>query len=569
MLIVLMAIQTFVSCDDFLDKSPYGTLSEEDLTSVQSIENSCIAAYAGIGNDEINRPMSLWGYGNVRADDAYKGGGGSTDNTELYWFEISSPSLANEIGGPDVFWYRNYIVVSRINSTLRALNNVTDNEMPTRQSRMAEMHFLRAHIHFYNKILFKHIPYIVETMSREDISNESNVALTDDELWQKIIDDLEYAYQNLPTTQSQVGRPNKYAAAAYLAKAYLYKAYRQDEQHNVTEINQQELQKVIEYADVVIASPYHLESDYAYNFLPGQYENGAESIFAIQYSMDDGTTWGRLNMGCVLTAPSQGVDAQGNLTNPGMDFHKPSQSLVNAFITKDGLPDFDAYNEQDYNEATDKADPRLYHTVALPGKPYKYTDRLYTTQCTRTSDQFYGYYSSLKENVEPGSEYYVRAHKEFPWYGNPKNWIVLRYADVLLFKAEALIETGSHADALPLINQIRNRAKASTGLIGFANNVDIQPYNDGVNCTWNQGFARKALRWERRVEMACEGFRFFDLVRWGICAETMNAYYQKEQALHTYYQGAYFEKNKNEFMPVPIQQLRWSKDIYEQNYGWK
>jgi hypothetical protein len=551
---------TFTSCEDFLEQPAYGILAEDDITGVEQIENLCISAYAGIGNDEINRPLTLWGYGNVRADDAYKGGNDQNDGNWLHFLEISSDAFnSGDNWLTDVFWYRNYVVISRINSALRALNNVSEAEMPNKTVRIAEMRFLRGHLHFIQKIVFHQIPYITENMSPEDISNESNVKFTSDELWQKIVDDFDFAHKNLPPVQSEIGRANKYAAAAYLAKTYLYKAYRQDEAHNVTEINQSELQKVIELANEVIASPYRLESDFAYNFLPGQYENGAEALFSVQYSQEDGTTYGRLNMGCALTTPT-----------PGGDFNKPSQSLVNAFITKNGLPDFDAYNSADYNETTDKTDPRLFHTVAIAGKPYKYTDLTFENSDYFTigrNPSMYGAYSSLKENVDPQSEFYV---KTGPWYANSKNWIVLRYSDVLLFKAEALIESGSFADALPLINQIRNRAKASTGLIGFANNVDIQSYTDGVNCTWTQDLARKALRWERRLEMAMEGSRFFDLVRWGVADETLDAYYQKEQIAHTYYQGADFHKNKNEYCPVPVQQINYSKGegLYKQNYGW-
>jgi hypothetical protein len=559
---IIFLITVLTGCQKFLEQTPNGTLSEEQLNTPQAIENMCISAYSGVGNDEINRPMSLWGYGNVRADDAYKGGGGLEDNTELHWMEISSPSLANEIGLPDVFWYRNYIVVSRINSALRALHSISEQEMPLKNIRIAEMRFLRAHIHFYNKILFKHIPYITEEMSRDDISNQPNVSdvLTSDSIWQQLADDLEYAYEHLPQMQAQAGRPDRNAAAAYLAKVYLYKAYRQDEMHNVTEINQQDLQKVVFYADEALAGKYGLENDFANNFLPGEYENGKESIWAIQYSQEDGTTWGRLNMGCVLCCPTNG----DNMTSPGMDFHKPSQSLVNAFITKDGLPDFENYNKADLVEIADKVDARLYHTVAMPGKPYKYTDKNFTTQCARTP-QLYGYYSSLKENIDPASPYYQKAHAAFAWYGNSKNWIVLRAADVMLFKAEALIELHRHNEALPIINQIRQRAAGSLGKITFAlSKINVQPYPDG---NWTEEYARQALRWERRLELGCEGFRFFDLVRWGIAAEVMNAYYTKEQAAHSYYAGAFFQKNKNEYLPIPIQQLRWSKNVYKQNYG--
>lgn len=551
-ILALTAIFTFHSCQDFLEVPAYGILTEDNLTGAKQIENEVISAYAAIGNDEINRPLSLWNYGNVRSDDAYKGGNDQNDGDFLHFLEISSPSVGNETWYTDGFWYRNYVAISRANLALKSLNIISETDMENRKVRIAEMRFLRGHMHFVQKIVFKMVPYIDETMSPEDIATVSNVKYTNDELWQKIADDFQYAYENLPDAQTEVGRANKFAAAAYLAKVYLYKAYRQDEMHNVTSLDAADLQKVIDLTGVVMNSPYRLENDFAYNFLPGSYENGAESLFAVQYSTDDGTTYGRLNMGNALTTPT-----------PGGDFNKPSQSLVNAFKTTNGLPLFDNYNAVNYNETTDKADPRLFHTVAIPDKPYKYTAINYESNQSRNPGM-YGFYSSLKENVDPASEFYV---KTGPWNANTKNNIVIRYADILLMRAEALIETGNFQDALPIINQVRNRAKISTSLIGFASNLNIQTYQDGVNCTWSMEFAQKALRWERRLEFAMEGSRFFDLVRWGIADSVINNYYLNEAITHTYYQGAQFIKNKNEYVPIPIQQINFSKGIYKQNFG--
>lgn len=540
------------SCNDALVIPSYGNLTEDNLTGVKQIENEVISAYAAIGNDEINRPLSLWNYGNVRSDDAYKGGNDQNDGDFLHFLEISSPSIGNETWYTDGFWYNNYVAISRANFALQLLNKVGDSEMSNKKVRIAEMRFLRGHMHFIQKIVFKMIPYIDETKSPEDIANVSNVALTNDELWQKIADDFQYAYDNLPETQTEVGRANKYAAAAYLAKVYLYKAYRQDDMHNVVSVDLNDLKKVLDLTAYVMTSPYRLETDFANNFLPGSFENGPESMFAVQYSQDDGTTFGRLNMGNALTTPT-----------PGGDFNKPSQNLVDAFRTKNGLPMFDTFADTDYDETTDKVDPRLFHTVAIPGKPYKYTNVNFQQNQSRNPGM-YGYFSSLKENVDPASKYYV---KTGPWYANSKNQIVIRYADVLLMRAEALIESGSYNEALPLINQIRSRAKASVSLIGFAKNLDVQLYQNGVNCTWSQDFARKALRWERRLEFAMEGSRFFDLTRWGISDVVLNNYYRKEESKHTFFQGAQFTKNKNEYVPVPIQQINFSKGVYKQNFG--
>jgi len=375
-------------------------------------------------------------------------------------------------------------------------------------------------------VLFKSIPYIDETVAIEDYGTISNIALSNDELWQKIADDFKAAYDNLPESQgTDVGRANKYSAAAYLAKTYLYKAYRQDEKHNVTEINAEDLKQVLTFSNEVMSSDYGLEDDFAYNFLPGSYENGKESLFAIQHSTDDGTLYGRLNFSDALNVPMK--------FSGSCDFQKPSQNLVNAYKTVNGLPEFSDYNKADYNANTDKVDPRLYHTVALPGVPYKYDKKNIFDESWTRNKAVYGLYSSLKENVALNDPSSVLID---PFRANTKNKIVIRYADVVLMRAEALIELDREKEALPLINEIRERAKA--------------------------------LRWERRLELAMESQRFFDLVRWGIADSVINTFYKEEAPKRTYYEDAHFEKNRAEYVPIPQQQINFSKQVYKQNYGY-
>src|SRR5690606_41201668 len=109
---------------------------------------------------------------------------------------------------------------------------------------------------------------------------------------------FQYAVDNLPQTQAEIGRANRVAAAAYLAKIFLYKAYRQDtpDRNAVTSINPTDLEKVLQNTEIVLASNYNLETDFAFNFLPGSYENGKEAISPVQYSKDDGTEFGGVNI---------------------------------------------------------------------------------------------------------------------------------------------------------------------------------------------------------------------------------------------------------------------------------
>lgn len=544
---------TFGSCSDFLDMKPNGVLGQDDVTGKEQVDKLVIAAYSILGNDHYDAPMNLWPFGNVRSDDAYKGGRDEADIQDYHFYEISNNILPT-FGIPDATWFNFYMCISRANTALRALAEMPEEDFPMKKVRMAECRFLRAHSYFLLKIMYKYIPYIDETLPVEEYKNVSNVALSNDELWTKIAEDFKAAYDDLPEVQPEVGRANRYAAAAYLAKTYLYKGFRQDEKHNVTGIDADDMRQVVEYTGKVIGSPFRLEPDFANNFLPGSYENGPESLFAIQHSTGDGTLYGRLNFSDVLNVP---------MTIPGAcDFQKPSQNLVNAFKTENGLPMFNTYNNSDFNASADKADPRLFHTVALEGYPYKYDYRTFGADWSRNPG-VYGYYSSLKENVNPDDPSSVLID---PFRGNSKNKIVIRYADVLLMRAEALIELNRESEALPLINEVRMRAKNSMAKIPYAAEVaDIALYEEGVNCTWTNSFARNAVRWERRLELAMECQRFFDLVRWGIADQVMNTYYKTESTKRAYYENAYFDKNKEEYVPIPQQQINFSKGVYKQN----
>lgn len=547
----------FAGCSDFLDMNPNGILDEESVSGVEQLDKLVISAYSMLGNDHYDIPFNLWPYGNVRSDDAYKGGRDESDIQDFHFYETSSNITAN-FGEPDGLWYNCYIAISRANNALRNLNNVSEQDFPNKKIRIGECRFIRGHFYFLLKVLFKSIPYIDETVAIEDYGTISNIALSNDELWQKIADDFKAAYDNLPESQgTDVGRANKYSAAAYLAKTYLYKAYRQDEKHNVTEINAEDLKQVLTFSNEVMSSDYGLEDDFAYNFLPGSYENGKESLFAIQHSTDDGTLYGRLNFSDALNVPMK--------FSGSCDFQKPSQNLVNAYKTVNGLPEFSDYNKADYNANTDKVDPRLYHTVALPGVPYKYDKKNIFDESWTRNKAVYGLYSSLKENVALNDPSSVLID---PFRANTKNKIVIRYADVVLMRAEALIELDREKEALPLINEIRERAKKSTGLIDYAENVDIALYVDNVNCNWTKPYAREALRWERRLELAMESQRFFDLVRWGIADSVINTFYKEEAPKRTYYEDAHFEKNRAEYVPIPQQQINFSKQVYKQNYGY-
>jgi starch-binding outer membrane protein, SusD/RagB family len=553
--IVIISTAFFACKKSYLDVAPKGTLSENQVSN--NPEALVTAAYASLGNDHYITPWSLWPYGDVRSGDAYKGGRDESDIQEFYFTEIFT-STRPDLGPYDGLWFQYYVAISRANAALAVLDQLPDSSS-IKKVRQAEMRYLRGHWYFNLKRLWKWVPYIDETVNTNDYDKISNHGMTNDQLWDKIASDFQFAADNLPTTQSQVGRANKIAALAYLAKTRLYQAYTQDDNNNVTGTNADKLNQVVTLSNQVLSSSYSLEADFGNNFILSN-KNGVESIFAIQYSDDDGTMFGRLNFGDVLGTP-QGIGC--------CDFHKPSQNLVNSFKTDvNGLPMFTTYNNADLDPSSNTVDPRLDHTVALPSHMWKYDQSVIYQNNWNRSPDVYGYYASLKENVKKGQ--YIQVG---PFYANAKNKILIRYDDVMLWKAEALIELGRQDEALPIINQIRTRAKNSTNMLKLPNgsyesNYNVNTYLPGVNCTWTQAYAREALHWERRLELAMEGERFFDLVRWGIADTYLNTYFNVEMTKRKYLKDGHFQKNRDEYLPIPQNQIRFSHDLYIQNPGY-
>ena len=571
----MIASLFLVSCsDDFLEYEPEGVLSNENVATADNAESLVVAAYAGIANDDMVGPLTqMWVYGSVRSDDAYKGGGGRSDVDIVDKYEqynLTEADNGTDWMGPRT-WTNYYAAISRANFALSVINDIPDADYPNKTLRQAELRFLRAHSHFILKQLFKKIPYITEDLTPEEIAEVSN-DIPNEELWNKIADDFLFAYNNLPQSQEQPGRADRNAAAAYLAKLRLYQAYEQNETHQVTNINTARLEEVISYADEVTAG---LEADYGNNFLDG-FDNGPESIWAAQFSINDGTIVSRVSFVTGLNSP-HGTGLYGCC-----GFHLASQNMVNAFRTdENGLPLLDTFNDEDILNSVEgdgtvtprpglTVDPRIDHTVGIPGRPFKYRntvneagDMIYNFSWARDPG-VYGYFGNMKEQQAPDCSCYV---KEGPFVGTSKNVDFIRYADVLLFKAEALIQLDRWEEALPIINQIRTRAAASTARPLAAGATDI--YNVGTYDAFpSKDFALKALKFERRLEFGMEGPRFFDLVRWGEAAEVLNAYLAVEKTKRDFLTNAAFTAGRDEYYPIPQREIDFTGGVYVQNPGY-
>lgn len=567
LIVAACAITGLSACNGFLDEhTPQGTLSDDQVKTEKNAESMVTSAYAIFTSaEDINSSFSMWNF-DVRSDDAYKGGSGTSDGDVFHQLEVEQGVLTTNWNINDM-WVRLYNSISRVNSAISLLNSTGDS-YAMKQERLAEMKFLRAYAHFLLKRLYKRIPFVTnENMSYSEYNQLSNTEYSNDEGWKVIIDDLMEAYNTLPVTQADKGRPTKAAAAAFLAKVYLYKAYRQDDaaSNKVTSINKEDLEKVIEFTNPALYSNYGLETDFHNNFRPeDQYENGKESLWAIQYSHNDGSTYGNLNWSYGLIVPNI-----PGATDGGCDFYKPSQNLVNAYRTgNDGLPLLDTFNSRNYDMLTDNADPRLFLTVGMPGLPYMFNKNymIDRTSIWSRSNGLYGYYVTLKHNVDPAliGTYLTKGS----YWASPMNRIVFRYADVLLERAEAYAQLGQADQAIRLVNEVRTRAASSTQMTAsYHNTYGVNMYVKNYSGSFSKDQAVKIVKMERRLELGMESERFFDLVRWGEAATVLNKYYAEETNDCAIYNSAKFTADKDEYLPIPYNQIAASNGHYTQNVG--
>lgn len=546
--IMLLALLFFSTsaCEDVLDTAPQGQLAEGELESAASIDKLVVAAYSALaahffGNDEaFAGPVNNWVI-DVRSDDAYKGGGGIVDRTDIHQLETATMDPTNY----SVFqkWRNPMFGIARCNFAIREIQKLQDPTYP-KTTRIAEMRFLRGFFHFDLKRNYNQIPYLDENT---DPTQAPNTQYTSEQLWDLIQADFQHAFNNLGTTKDDVGRADKYAAAAFLCKVH---------------IERQQWTQAIAMANFVMSGPFGLLDEFE-DLSTLEFENGMESIFTIQYSTANvfaNHDWSSL----LNSTASPGIDQGGYAS--GDDFYHGSQNLVNAYRTDaDGLPLFDTFNDADvFQGYSGTLDPRLDFTFGRVGIPWKGT-AIYDASWIRSTD--YLGYSSKKSVVAPDEP---TVHNSWPWAAAGLNFNLVRYAEVLLWKAEALIESNQDlAEARNLINQVRNRAKNSTYVQKLDNTGDAANYliNLYPSTGWTQDYARNALRFERRLELAMEGHRFYDLVRWGIAAQTINSFYQTENDVF-YLDGSVFQTNKHEYLPIPQNEIDLAPSLYSQNLGY-
>jgi len=551
------------SCsDDFLDQPALGSLSEDVVANKQGVEKLLIGAYAALdgqglgGGNPWESASDNWVYGAVAGGLASKGsfGGDQPAIDQIVKF-ISNPSN----GFYNTKWIAAYEGVARTNNTLRVLANVEDISEAERSNIAGQARFLRGHYYFELKKMFNMVPWIDENTENPKQPNDTDI-------WPNIEADFQFAFDNLPGTQSEFGRANKWAAGAYLGKTYLYQQKFPEASTIFTQ--------VIESGTNSAGEKYDLVAEFEDNF-DAETENNAETVFDVQMVANDGTsTITNSNQGGMLNFPY-------NSPFRCCGFYQPTQNLVNSYKTQpgNGLPYLENYNQDpvknDMGIAADDSfapyagplDPRLDWTVGRRGIPYH--DWGHHPGATWIRDQSYGGPYAPKKNIYWQSTQDLYSDQSSWAPGTAINVHIIRFADVLLMAAEAEAQTENLGLAMQYVNRVRERAANPQGflkkyidenspLTGFNDAENAANYNIGLYT--NSEFSSKenaldAIYFERKLELAMEGHRFFDLVRWGIAEETLNAYFDYQGKITTDVRGGKFIPGKSEYYPIPQAQI--------------
>ncbi len=544
-----------VSCEDsFLEVTPTASITDAQLTTKAGLEGMLIGGYSMLpGRGGFYAGATNWLWGGILGGDANKGTNAG-DQSQVNEIQAYNPLPTN--GSVQEKYQTVYEGIARVNALLRLLPDAApDTGEPNYKTRIeAEAKFLRGFYYFELKKIYNNTPYIDETV---DYGKGINSVANDQDLWPKIEADLNFAYTNLPETQNAAGRANKWAAGAYLAKAYLF-------QKKYTEARTL-FTAIIANGKTANNKPYNLLPRYGDLFRAAN-DNHEESVFAIQSAAGTGTI-NNANPDFVLNFPYNGGPAGC------CGFNQPSFDLVNSFRTVGGLPILDGtYNSAANEVKSDQGvaatatftpdagtlDPRLDHAVGRRGIPY--LDHGKHPGIAWIRDQNYGGPYAPKKWIWTKAEEAGGAVDKSSWTPGytAVNYPLMRFADVLLMAAECEVEVGSLETARTYVNRVRARAANTAGFVMDGTNPAANYSINEYTAPWtDQGVARNAVRMERRLELSDEGHRFFDLVRWGIAASTLNAYlnYERTKVSASPFVDASFVANKSEYLPIPQREI--------------
>ncbi|MEB8330329.1 RagB/SusD family nutrient uptake outer membrane protein [Flavobacteriaceae bacterium KMM 6897] len=548
---------TIIACsEDFTEKPAIGALSDAALKNEAGVDLLLTGAYSvldGIRNNQSGADWEVSGdnwWFDVLSDDAHKG---STDGDQADLFLLETYDWTS--GNPYIFgkWNGLFAGVNRSNAVISLIATIEDVDL---NAKLAEARFLRGHYNFELQKIYGNVPYISEENQAKTDYNQPNPG----PIWTQIEADFDFAINNLPATQGEAGRPTSWTAKAFMGKVKLF-------QSNYTEA-------FTLLKDVIDNGPYSLLPEFVDNYRVAG-DNSPEAVFSIQFTADDGQSLNG-NRGGTLNFPNPGPFGSC------CGFYQPTQDLVNAYKTDgSGLPLLDTFNQSDvtndygiestaaFTPHTGPLDPRLDYTVGRRAIDYNGYGTMVGKSWIRADfADISGPYLS-KKNVYYAGETANQGTGAWGQQHSGINYHIMRYSDVLLMAAEAAVENSDLLTALNYVNQVRNRAK-NMSYVQDANgtadaaNYQVEPYLAFADPV----FARKAVRFERRLELAMEGHRTFDLRRWGNAEAILSAYKTNEgRTIPSILTKFKTYEPRHNLLPIPLSAIDLSGGILTQNPG--
>jgi len=543
----LITVST-VSCDKKLEIRPQGSVDKVTLQDAKGVDLLVTSAYASLTENGLGGTPNNWVFGSIYGGDANKGTDPG-DQPAVNEFEVYT--LLSNNGYLNEKWVFNYNGIKRVNHTINMINTVDGLDATLKVKRIGEMKFLRGLFYFELRRVFKMVPWVDEVLE----AKENNPKVKNDvDILPNIEKDLTDAIAALPDKQDNIGRANKWAAKALLAKVYMFQGK--------FLVAAPLLREIIDNGMNAGGTKYTLVKKYSDNFDIGK-ENNSETVFAIQHSVDaaDGHN---ANPGHFLNFPHN--------SGPGgcCGFYQPSYVFVNSFqVDAAGLPKLDGSymntiipgseisGASDANDAdrTIPVDPRLDHSVGRRGIPY-YDWGMPKTDWVRNPSNGGNYLP--KKNVFKKTD--TNTLKYDGWApASSLNTDIIRFADVLLWYAEALTETGANTAAREYVNMVRARAANADDMV-MSNGIPAANYKVGLypaSSFDTKENAMLAIRFERKLEFGMEGNRFFDLQRWGLAVTKteIDFYIAKEKMyIQKFATAAAFAEYKMYF-PIPNGQI--------------
>ena len=598
-IILFFSFVIIFSCsEEFLVKTPLGITSENIFYNEKGIDALLIGTYSMVRGSSLwdiswGASIQNWTYGSAASDDAYTGSE-STDSSTAMDIERWEVDTTNTYPADKWKWAFG-LGINRANSVLKVIERTENLSENTAAEFKAEASFLRALFYFEAWLVFgDYIPLISEdTKDPAKISNINPAGV----VLEFIIRDLKFAWENLPSEQTQPGRPTKYAAMALAARAYLQ------------ELDYTNAKPLLD--NILNSGKYSLMPNFFDNFRIEK-ENNVESIFEIQANVNDINQSLNAEMGIGLNFPHGG--------DIGMccGFHQPSQNLANAFkVDDEGFPLFDTFNDTDLKNdlgvksedefipATHLLDPRIDWTLGRRGIPYLDWGIMRGNDWIRKQSDGGPYLPALKPFFYKSQRYTLSTTTGWMTGVNANNYRYIRYAHVILWRAEVAACQGDLNKVKELVNMVRDRAdnEVVMGKV-FIDNLPGSVYPWGENSTdddyltggevdWSQSAANykiglytsfanadeamTAVQWEQRLEFATEGMRFFDLRRWDnlpnkiggkSMADVLNAFAVADLRIRPIFMNRAEFNEKDKYQPIPQNQLDLQPDVLKQRPGY-